>query len=44
MEWFVPGWPINPAKASKALRRQEIRPPRVLVKQPDDDASVDARI
>ena len=44
MEWFVPGWPINPAKASKALRKQEIRPPRVLVKSPDDDASVDARI
>lgn len=41
MEWFMPGWPINPAKAGKKLVSD--RPGRVERRRPDEDA-LDARI
>ena len=45
IEWFMPGWPIDPAKQSKAKAKalMAARPPRVQFKQPDAEAS-DARI
>lgn len=40
MEWFVPGWPIDPAKAPKR-KADRPKPPRI---QKPDDGSLDARI
>ena len=43
MEWFMPGWPIDPSKAPK--RSQNARPARVQQRRPDDDeGAADARI
>jgi hypothetical protein len=39
MEWFVPGWPLDPAKAPK---RKPDRPKAPAVQKPDAEA-VDAR-
>jgi hypothetical protein len=36
MEFFVPGWPIDPAKATR--RQKAERPPRVSVRKPDEGA------
>ena len=42
MEWFMPGWPINPQKASKKLASG---PPQAgAERKPDDDDALDARI
>ncbi len=43
MEWFVPGWPIDPNKAKKAKKKEDARPPRVSIKPPPVEAD-DARI
>ena len=40
MEWFVPGWPLDPAKAKKRPE-QKPRPPRI--RKPDDEGALDAR-
>jgi hypothetical protein len=40
MEWFVPGWPIDPEKAPKKPL-QKVRPPKI--RDPDAEAS-DSRI
>jgi hypothetical protein len=40
MEWFVPGWPLDPAKAR---RKKPDRPKPPQVRKPDAEA-VDARI
>jgi hypothetical protein len=40
MEWFVPGWPIDPAKAKRKPKPTE-RPARTQIRAPDED---DARI
>lgn len=46
MEWFMPGWPIDPKKASKRQLKEATRdrPIRVRERRPDDDAAEDARI
>lgn len=41
MEWFMPGWPIDPKNAPKKLLTD--RPKRVERRKPDEDA-LDARI
>ena len=43
MEWFMPGWPIDPAKASKRQQKTLAREKRVQRHEPDDEAA-DARI
>lgn len=45
MEWFMPGWPIDPEKASKRQVKEASRdrPPRVSQRKPDEEA-IDARI
>jgi hypothetical protein len=42
IEWFMPGWPINPEKASKKLVSD--RPKRVERRTPNDEDALDARI
>jgi hypothetical protein len=42
MEWFMPGWPIDPRKASKKLVND--RPKRVERHSPNDENALDARI
>jgi hypothetical protein len=42
MEWFMPGWPIDPKKA-KPGKKPNDRPSRVQRHEPDE-GSVDARI
>jgi hypothetical protein len=42
MEWFVPGWPIDPAKAKRKPKPTE-RPARTQIRPPDEEA-LDARI
>jgi hypothetical protein len=42
MEWFMPGWPIDPVK--KKGKGQNARPERVQFRKPDDDDAADARI
>ena len=46
MEWFMPGWPIDPKKASRKLQQQAAkdRPARVQLRKPDEDDALDARI
>jgi len=44
MEFFAPGWPIDPARQSKAKSKADVRPPRVQVQRPDDAEATDARI
>jgi hypothetical protein len=41
MEFFMPGWPIDPAKASKKLQNE--KPKRVARHEPDEEA-LDTRI
>jgi hypothetical protein len=42
MEFFVPGWPIDPAKQSRAKSKaQDARPPRKQIQDPEAE---DARI
>ena len=43
IEWFMPGWPIDPTKARKKARPEQ-RPARVLTRNPNDAASGDALI
>jgi hypothetical protein len=44
MEWFVPGWPIDPSKQSRAKNKaQDPRPAKKLIRDPDEEA-IDARI
>jgi hypothetical protein len=43
MEWFMPGWPIDPSKASRRQQRAQERPPRIQRHEPDE-GSTDARI
>ena len=46
MEFFMPGWPIDPAKQSKR-KAQDARPPKKQFRKPDDDddaEAIDARI
>jgi hypothetical protein len=43
MEWFMPGWPIDPAKASKRQQKTLAREKRVQRHEPDEEAA-DARI
>jgi hypothetical protein len=42
MEWFVPGWPIDPTKARR--KAPDDRPKPARIQKPDDAASVDAAI
>lgn len=42
MEWFVPGWPINPKDATH--KRSADRPARVQTRRPREDDALDARI
>ena len=43
MEWFMPGWPIDPGKAPKKLLND--RPARIQRRKPgDDEDALDARI
>ena len=46
MEWFMPGWPIDPAKASKKQVKDATRnrPPRVRERTPEDDNALDAPV
>jgi len=41
MEWFVPGWPIDPAKAK---RKVNDRPKLPKIRKPDDGGSLDALV
>ena len=40
MEWFVPGWPIDPSEAQKKPE-QRPRPPKI--RSPDGEAALDSR-
>lgn len=44
MEWFVPGWPIDPAKNKPKKKLERARPP--LINKPDtaDTHSTDLRV
>jgi hypothetical protein len=45
MEFFMPGWPVDPSKASRAKNKaQAERPERKQFRTPDDEAAIDARI
>jgi hypothetical protein len=46
MEFFVPGWPVDPTKQTRAKSKaQDHRPPRKHIQEPDADAeATDARI
>lgn len=43
MEWFMPGWPINPKSAKRPPKKSD-RPARTQTRQPDEDDALDARI
>lgn len=44
MEFFVPGWPVDPAKQSRAKSKaMDARPARKHIQDPDEEAT-DARI
>jgi hypothetical protein len=43
MEWFMPGWPIDPRKASRRQLKAQERPKRIPRHEPDEEAT-DARI
>jgi hypothetical protein len=42
MEWFVPGWPVDPSRQSRAKNKpQDARPPKVHIQDPGAE---DARV
>lgn len=43
MEFFMPGWPIDPTKARKKAYPNQ-RPARVLTRKPGDDGAADAMV
>ena len=45
MEWFMPGWPIDPAKQTQRKAKAAARPKHVQFRAPEPDAEADdARI
>ena len=45
MDFFMPGWPVDPSKQSKAKAKAAARPVRKQYREPEDDEeAIDARI